>query len=106
MEQSYINVVNNCVVYRYPINNPEGISTIEIPEHAQFLNCGIGFNQDGKEEISVWFFVDPNQPVEKHTFLVVGTGVDVSKFNISKFVGTVQKSNQYAFHVFLLNNVI
>ena len=94
-------------ILRYPINS--SINKIELPVGYEVLSAGVAEDQHGNEVISVWCKVDTNddpaytpQATEQATFLVFGTGSnldDMVPFE-HMFVGTVQKSNRYAFHIF------
>lgn len=70
-------------------------------------NLGAGPSLSGiqkvkKDVISIWAKVETSSSLEKRRILVFGTGADMS--DVANFrlepIGTVQKSNKYAFHVF------
>ena len=87
-------------IYRYIIN--ETINTVHIPFNAQILNAGTAIDDNGKEVVSIWAKVDTENTREVRKFLVVGTGADLSStetYNLH-YLGTVQRRNLYAFHVF------
>ena len=82
-------------VYRYEIN--QAINDVNLPIGAKVLSVGVANNI-----ISLWALVDTESGTEKRKFLVFGTGSDMSKtetYNLT-FVGTIRKSNTYAFHIF------
>lgn len=95
-------------ILRYEIN--QAINDIELPSDARILNVGLTKDGCGIEKISVWCEVD----VDKNytplcttvvRFVVFGTGANmdsIDRFN-RKYIGTVQKSNMYAFHVYVVN---
>lgn len=100
-------------IHRYKINN--AINEVEIPMGAETLSVGVckeitnssdGSTPKVKEVISIWFEVDDSAPKEKRTFLIFGTGANMDETaNFDrKFIGTVRKANDYAFHVFEVNN--
>lgn len=93
-------------VYRYEINDPSGVNHIEIQAGATPLNVGCYLNEEGKEVISVWVACNSEDSKQVRTFIVAGTGANLDNlinFNY-KYIGTVQKSNKYAFHVFEVDN--
>ena len=90
-------------VYRYEINSV--VNDVVLPANAKILSVGLATNnklQFGKEIISIWALVDTDNSVETRRFLVYGTGADMTGTETYELIpiGTVQKSNQYAFHVF------
>lgn len=106
-------------VYRYEIN--QAINDVKLPVGAKILSVGISkgwkyspvdsYNpvddtRTQVEIISMWALVDTDSSVETRRFLVFGTGADMSATETYTldFIGTVQKSNQYAFHIFEVNN--
>lgn len=92
-------------IYRYTIN--KSINDIDIPNGAEIISVGVSKEND-KEEISIWAIVDSGASMTKRRFLVFGTGADMDEttnFNL-KFIGTVKKANQYAFHVFEIKDSI
>ena len=98
-------------ILRYPIN--KAINDIELPVGFEVLNVGVCEEASGAESISVWCKVETEEPplykattTEKVRFLVFGTGAnldDMMPFE-HKYIGTVQKSDRYAFHVFMVKN--
>lgn len=94
-------------IYRYTINKP--INDIEIPNGAEVISVGISTDDETeKEVISLWAIVDTTASKTKRKFLVFGTGAnmdDTLNFN-TNFLGTVRKSNMYAFHVFEVKDSI
>ena len=97
-------------VYRYPLNNIDGINNIEIPENAKILSVGVANDiisnnnvvMGHVEVISLWAEVDTANTLSTRKILVFGTGANMDKISPYRhnFLGTVQKSNAYAFHVF------
>ncbi len=96
-------------VLRYEIN--DAINDVKLPVGAKILSVGLAQDERGKEKISVWCEVDVAMPdyrpeaTATTRFLVFGTGAnmdDMLNFN-AKYIGTVQKSNKYAFHVYVSN---
>ena len=92
-------------VLRYEIN--KAINDVELPGGSKILSVGISKDNLGVEKISIWCEaeVDENYvpyTTEKARFLVYGTGanMDDSVNFCAKYIGTVQKSNMYAFHVY------
>lgn len=93
-------------IYRYTIN--KSINDIDIPNGAEVISVGISIDDNAKEVISLWAMVDTSASTTKRRFLVFGTGAnmdDTTNFNIN-FLGTVRKSNMYAFHIFEVKNSI
>lgn len=96
-------------ILRYEI--PKAINDIELPVGYKVLNVGIATDTLGFEKISIWCQVEVNEDytafaTEKVRFLVFGTGANMDEivhFN-PKYIGTVQKSNAYAFHVYKVDN--
>ena len=91
-------------VWRYPINDVSGVNNISMPEGAEITGVGVaGHGAVGQEGISLWALVDTDAELTTRTFVVAGTDVDMTetltKYNY-KILGTVQKSNLFAFHVF------
>lgn len=88
-------------IYRYEINNSNGINEVMMPNGAEVISVGVSTETD-KEVISVWAIVDTDETFVKRYFTVIGTGANLDEFGYmqSKFIGTVKKKNQYAFHVF------
>ena len=87
-------------IYRYTIN--ETINSVSIPSNSQILNVGTAIVGNGKEVVSIWAIVDTENTQDTRKFLVVGTGADLTAtetYNL-KYIGTVQRRNKYAFHVF------
>lgn len=95
-------------ILRYEI--PNAINDIELPVGYNILKVGIA-ESNGIEKISIWCQVDVHSNykpyfTEKVRFLVFGTGANMDEmvlFNY-KYIGTVQKSNAYAFHVYQVTN--
>lgn len=94
-------------IYRYTINKP--INDIDIPNGGEVISVGISKDEDtGKEVISLWVSIDTSSSLTKRRFLVFGTGAnmdDTINFDM-KFIGTVIKSNMYAFHIYEDKNSI
>jgi len=98
-------------ILRYEIN--QAINDVELPCDARILNVGLVKDEYGVEKISVWCEVDVDNdyaPLPLCTnvvrFVVFGTGANmdsIARFN-KKYIGTVQKSNMYAFHVYVVNS--
>lgn len=96
-------------VLRYEI--PKAINDIELPVGYKVLNVGIAMDALGTERISIWCQVEVNDDytalaTENARFLVFGTGAnmdDIVHFN-PQYIGTVQKSDAYAFHVYKVDN--
>jgi len=93
-------------ILRYEIN--QAVNDIKLPTGYKTLSVGIACDDRGVEKISLWCEVevddDTYQPFtfDIARFLVFGTGANmdaITNFN-AKYIGTVQKSNQYAFHVY------
>lgn len=88
-------------IHRFVLKNT--INDVELPVGAEVISVGISRNPDThNEEISIWASVDTDSQKETRKFLMVGTGAnldDTTNFN-TKPLGTVIKSNMYAFHVF------
>lgn len=92
-------------IHRYVIN--DAINKIKIPSSSEILSVGVAINeQTGKEEISVWVKCDDSDILTEKTFLVFGTGADMSStVNFDcKFIGTVRRANRWAFHIFEVDN--
>lgn len=97
-------------VLRYVINNT--INDVDLPVNYKVLNAGIAKSANGTEEISIWCQVEVNNDyrpydTKKVRFLVFGTGANMDSmlaFN-PVYIGTVQKSNMYAFHIFKVDNI-
>ena len=97
-------------ILRYEI--PKAINDIELPIGYEILTVGIVTTAIGAEHISIWCKVDVQDNYEpypgntkKVRFCIFGTGAnmnDLCNFE-HKYIGTVQKSNEYAFHVFEVN---
>lgn len=87
-------------VYRYEIN--QAINDVNLPVGAKILSVGVAENGISSNVISLWALVDTEVGKETRRFLVFGTGADMSEtetYNL-EFVGTIRKSNAYAFHIF------
>ncbi len=92
-------------IYRYEINRE--VNDLSLPQDFKILSVGVVKDpKTDKEKINMWAEVDdyrtsPKVPVK---IVIFGTGADLSSLeNFShQFIGTVQKSNQYAYHVFLV----
>lgn len=87
-------------VYRYEIN--QAINDVNLPVGAKVLSVGVAENVISCNVISLWALVDSDAGTETRRFLVFGTGADMSAtetYNLD-FIGTIQKSNAYAFHIF------
>ena len=98
-------------ILRYEI--PNAINDIELPIGYEMLNVGIATDDIGRERISIWCKVDVQTNYKPYPggteiakFCIFGTGADMGTFcNFEhKYIGTVQKSNEYAFHVFQVFN--
>lgn len=92
-------------ILRYDIN--EAINKIDLPIGYKILSVGIAEDEKGRESISMWCEVDTiedsyeTEDTDDALILVFGTGANMdclTNFDY-KFIGTVQKSNKYAFHV-------
>ena len=96
-------------ILRYEI--PNAINDINLPVGYKVLNVGVAKDALGCEKISIWCQVEVAEDytpfaTERARFLVFGTGAnmdDIVHFN-PKYIGTVQKSNAYAFHVYKVDN--
>lgn len=102
-------------IYRYEIN--QAVNDINLPVGAEILSVGIvndwkytpidpndpcDNTHTNVEAISLWAMVDTDNSAETRRFLVFGTGANMDAtetYNLT-FIGTVQKSNKYAFHIF------
>lgn len=78
-------------IYKYPIERT-GL-TAEMPEGARIVSCQF---QDGA--ISLWAIVDPDAPLYRRSFRVVGTGQDVAP-NWTH-IATLQQGS-FVWHVFM-----
>lgn len=96
-------------ILRYEI--PKAVNDINLPVGYKVLNVGVANDSLGFEKISIWCEVEVKEDytpfsTEKARFLVFGTGANMDEivhFN-PKYIGTVQKSNAYAFHVYKVDN--
>lgn len=86
------------------------INDIELPREFKVLSVGTTTDENGKEVISLWITCDVNDETKRpHNnkivrFCVFGTGAnldDLTNFDY-RYIGTVQKRNEYAFHVFVV----
>jgi len=92
-------------ILRYEIS--KAINDIELPVGYKILSVGMATDNLGFEKFSIWCEVEVDENyhpyhTENVRFLVYGTGAnmdDIVNFNY-KYIGTVQKSNMYAFHIF------
>lgn len=97
-------------ILRYEIN--QAINDVELPCDARILSVGLAKDDTGVEKISVWCEVDVDNDKNYNPscttvvrFVVFGTGANmdsIARIN-RKYIGTVQKSNMYAFHVYVVN---
>lgn len=95
-------------IFRYNLNS--SINDVELPSGAEVISVGVSKNErTNKEIISMWVSVNTTtKTFDKRRFLVFGTGAnmdDTSNFNM-KYLGTVIKSNMYAFHIFEVKDSI
>ena len=84
-------------VYKYPIAIEDFI-TLELPKRAVVLCVQM---QQGQPNI--WALVDPEQPTETRTFLMVGTGHPIMEESYFRmvYVGTFQlHEGELVFHLF------
>ncbi len=90
-------------VWRFPINDVSGVNNISMPEGAQITGVGVATHAVGAEGISIWALCETEAPLETRTFVVAGTDVDMTdtltRYSY-KVLGTVQRKDLYAFHVF------
>jgi hypothetical protein len=77
------------VVYKYPVDE------VKMPRGAKVVHVG---EQGGKPFL--WALVDPDQPEEERTFIVLGTGQAVNG-ELWSHVGTFQQP-PFVWHVFEL----
>lgn len=96
-------------ILRYELNN--AINDRELPIGYKILNVGVATDNLGYEKISIWCEVEVDENLrpyntERVRFLIYGTGAnmdDMINFH-HEYIGTVQKSNRYAFHIYKVDN--
>lgn len=87
-------------IYRYEL--PEAYNQVQMPAHAQVLNVGISNDPVEGEVISLWARINTDEGLTTRTFLIFGTGANMDNLKTyhSNYIGTVQRKNQFAFHIF------
>lgn len=83
-------------IYRYEIN--KDINDVSMPIGAKILCAGVS-----SDVISIWAEIDTEVTSSAvRRFAVFGTGanLDPIEYYNPKYIGTVQKKNTYAFHVY------
>ena len=96
-------------ILRYELTS--AINDCELPVGYKILNVGVATDNLGFEKISIWCEVEVDENLhpyhtERVRFLIYGTGAymdDIVNFN-PKYIGTIQKSNRYAFHIYKVDN--
>lgn len=84
-------------IYKYKLSTTS-IQQIEIPRNGEVL-CVQVQNQSP----CIWVLVDPNEPIEKRTFELFGTGHVIDESKERKYIGTYQfMYGEIVFHCFEL----
>lgn len=83
-------------IWKFPLKTRSS-QTIKMPHGAHALSVGVQ-TIDGEETICLWAIIDSNAPEEDVTFVIHGTGHEVSD-RIIEHVGTVQIRG-FVWHVF------
>lgn len=82
-------------IYKYPVNQPKGYISIEMPKGAKILTV-----QVQNEVPCIWALVDPNAAPEIRCFRIYGTGHMVEHENMP-YIGTFQLlEGRLVFHLF------
>lgn len=93
-------------VWKYPIAGGR-VTVIEVPQGAQLLHVAMQAKVPGSPAIgetpTLWYLVDPAEPKEKKTIVVVGTGDQLHARDGSlEHLGSVLTSDGggYVWHLF------
>jgi len=78
-------------VYKYTLH-PIREQTIEMPLGAEILCCQL------QGALTIWAKVDPFEPTVQRTFLLVGTGEEMTSDTV-KYINTVQMGD-LVWHIF------
>ena len=81
-------------IYKYELSLTDDIQTINLPRGAHILRFG---EQDG--QVVMWVDVRTDNEKDLHTFLIVGTGHDITDYP-SVYLDTVQMSNGLVWHIY------
>lgn len=92
-------------IWKYPLVS--GASIIEVPAGAQFLHADMQATVPGASPIgatpTLWYLVDPAQPKERKTIVIVGTGDQLhAREGTLEHLGTVltPDGGTYVWHIF------
>lgn len=80
-------------IYKYQIEIQDKF-TLEMPKHAKILTVQTQFGTP-----CIWAKIDPDEPIVKRKFLLLGTGHDASKVYEELYIGTFQM-HSFVFHLF------
>lgn len=81
-------------VWKFPLRD-DAEAIVRMPRHARVLSVQL---QDGLPQ--VWALVDPQEPVVRRKFWIVGTGWTFNPVGLGSFVDTIQVDGGLVFHVF------
>lgn len=82
-------------IYKYPITQPKGLISIEMPAGAEVLTV-----QVQNEVPCIWALVGPDAPPTMRGFRMYGTGHEIDHENMP-YVGTFQLvGGSLVFHLF------
>lgn len=88
----------NSVIYKFVVKALHSSEGLELPVGAQVLSIGLQKRQLYK--VVMWVALDPDcTETETRYFYFVGTGSTLPNSE-KKFIGTVQDSSEYVWHVF------
>ena len=82
------------VVWKYKVE-PELEFVVQIPQKAKFLYV----HEQDANVISMWFEVNPTEPLEDRKFSTVATGEKFNSFN-GNHLGTFLMKNGLVFHLY------
>jgi len=84
-------------IWKFKLNrNEDGGEWLELPEGAKFLHAA----SLERNEISLWFELDPNAPMERRLFYVVATGQAVPNDAGYKWLCTVIEKGVWVWHIY------
>lgn len=83
-------------VFKYPLN-PTGLIVLNLPQGAKPLHVSLQH-----ERLCLWTLVDPDAPMEKRYFRLVGTGHEIAEApERLRFVNTFfVDGGNFVFHLF------
>ncbi len=80
-------------IYKYPIKLVDE-QAVKMPRGASILHVALQ-----RDILCLWALVQPDQPPEERTIIIVGTGHDAD--DLGRHIGTMQVANgDFVWHVF------